>query len=326
MPVKRGDTYHMDRMILGVRYRETLGTSNYEQAREREDARVAEIRKKGCVDLGVTLRKRGFAAAAEEYFAAKKGTYADSSYAAERQWLKPLVAFFTDEPLRRIGLNRLLAYRAQRLEKVSPATVNSEIGLFKRIAHMAGIEYEIDPIPVREQVGRAMETEEKRQLIRVAESKPEWRRACLAMRLALATGMRRKELRRLRWIDVNPIKRTIVVRNGKRDASDRVIPINDVAMMVFNELEKLRDGRVQDPHDLVFPWRSFRSAWDAIREESGIQVRFHDLRHQVATELAEAGVSDATIMEILGHVSKKMLRLYSHVRMQAKREAVEGLG
>jgi Phage integrase family len=55
-------------------------------------------------------------------------------------------------------------------------------------------------------------------------------------------------------------------------------------------------------------------------------LRFHDLRHQAITELAESGASDQTIMSIAGHVSQKMLSHYSHVRLEAKRSAVQVLG
>jgi integrase len=54
--------------------------------------------------------------------------------------------------------------------------------------------------------------------------------------------------------------------------------------------------------------------------------RFHDLRHQAITELSEGGASDATIMGIAGHVSRKMLEHYSHARFELKRDALEGLG
>jgi integrase len=54
-------------------------------------------------------------------------------------------------------------------------------------------------------------------------------------------------------------------------------------------------------------------------------LRFHDLRHHAITELSEGQASDQTIMSIAGHISPKMLRLYSHVRMQAKRKALEAL-
>jgi Phage integrase family len=53
--------------------------------------------------------------------------------------------------------------------------------------------------------------------------------------------------------------------------------------------------------------------------------RFHDLRHQAITELAESKASDQTIMGIAGHVSKKMLQHYSHIRMEAKRNALDAL-
>jgi len=63
-----------------------------------------------------------------------------------------------------------------------------------------------------------------------------------------------------------------------------------------------------------------------LTEEAGLKgFRFHDLRHTAITELAEAGTSDAALMAIAGHLTREMLEHYSHVRMEAKREAVEKL-
>jgi integrase len=56
------------------------------------------------------------------------------------------------------------------------------------------------------------------------------------------------------------------------------------------------------------------------------RFRFHDLRHQSITEMAEAGIPEAAMQSVAGHLSKKMLDHYSHVRMAAKRSAVEALG
>jgi integrase len=53
--------------------------------------------------------------------------------------------------------------------------------------------------------------------------------------------------------------------------------------------------------------------------------RFHDLRHQAITELAEHGESDATLMALAGHMSRKMPEHYSHTRMAAKRAALDKL-
>jgi integrase len=54
-------------------------------------------------------------------------------------------------------------------------------------------------------------------------------------------------------------------------------------------------------------------------------LRFHDLRHQAITELAEAGASDATLMAVAGHMSRRMMEHYSHVRKVAKREMLAKL-
>jgi integrase len=71
-------------------------------------------------------------------------------------------------------------------------------------------------------------------------------------------------------------------------------------------------------------FRNARMAWKkAAAPFSGF--RFHDLRHQAITELAEGGASDATMMALAGHMSRQMLEHYSHVRMEAKRTAVDKL-
>ena len=66
--------------------------------------------------------------------------------------------------------------------------------------------------------------------------------------------------------------------------------------------------------------KSWRTAWRTLTKKAGLPgFRFHDLRHCAITQLAESGTSDSTIMAIAGHVSRRMLERYSHVRMEAKR-------
>ena len=54
-------------------------------------------------------------------------------------------------------------------------------------------------------------------------------------------------------------------------------------------------------------------------------LRFHDLRHTAITKLAETVTSEQTIMDIAGHVSRRMLEHYSHVRLEAKRRALDAI-
>jgi hypothetical protein len=41
--------------------------------------------------------------------------------------------------------------------------------------------------------------------------------------------------------------------------------------------------------------------------------------------LLEGGAPEAAVLSIAGHVSRKMMEHYSHVRMEAKRKALERL-
>ena len=71
---------------------------------------------------------------------------------------------------------------------------------------------------------------------------------------------------------------------------------------------------------------SWRTAWRTLTKKAGLPgFRFHDLRHCAITSLAESGASDSTTMAIAGHVSRRMLERYSHVRLEAKRTALETL-
>ena len=80
------------------------------------------------------------------------------------------------------------------------------------------------------------------------------------------------------------------------------------------------------PNDPTKPMMSLKKVWTAVRKVAGVTGRWHDNRHTFVTDLAESPeASDETIRDIAGHVSKQMLKHYSHIRMEAKRRAVAGL-
>ena len=55
------------------------------------------------------------------------------------------------------------------------------------------------------------------------------------------------------------------------------------------------------------------------------RLRFYDLRRLFVTELCEAGIPEAVIRELAGHIDPEMTRHYSHPRLAARRAAVEVL-
>ena len=81
----------------------------------------------------------------------------------------------------------------------------------------------------------------------------------------------------------------------------------------------------QRPFDPTRPISTLKTAWKNVKDKVGVVGRFHDTRHTLVTELAETGAGDQTIMEIAGHVSRQMLSRYSHIRMEAKRKALDAI-
>jgi len=79
------------------------------------------------------------------------------------------------------------------------------------------------------------------------------------------------------------------------------------------------------PTDPSRPTTTIKTAWENLRTKAGVSCRLHDLRHTAATKMAEAGVPESTMLSLMGHMSRAMLERYSHIRMAAKREAVESL-
>jgi integrase len=137
------------------------------------------------------------------------------------------------------------------------------------------------------------------------------------------------------------MRRVLRIRrtSTKTAAGARTIPINQDALAVLRQLRDLaqRLGGSDTEHfvfpacenghiDPTRPIRSWRTAWRSITRAAGLEgLRFHDLRHHAITELAERSSSDQTIMSIAGHVSREMLDHYSHIRLEAKRKALESL-
>jgi site-specific recombinase XerD len=133
----------------------------------------------------------------------------------------------------------------------------------------------------------------------------------------------------------------LTVGNSKTGAgTGRVIPLNETAiaaMEVHAAWYTRRFGHCRpewyvfpagkgQPNDPTRPVTTLRTAWTKVRDKAKVVGRWHDNRHTLVTELSESGAGDEVIMSIAGHVSRAMLSRYSHVRMEAKRRALDEIG
>lgn len=355
---KRNNTWHTHFVVNGQRFRMSLKTSDWREAQNKEKDLIGEAMRGKLASQATSLARQPFGVAADEYVTARKLELAKASQAKEKQLLVQLRAFFKEERLRAITPKRIHEYRTWRAaQEVGPATLNAELGILRRILKRAKLWHrladDIKPLKEPTTIGRALTEDEKAVLLKTAVLKPEWETAYLAAVLCLNTTARGCELKGLRWTDVNLFDRTMAIQTTKTAAGVRLIPLTDVACSALGRLRTRAEsfGKVE-PHHYVFatfvpkftfsgkkviayavtefdpntPMKSWRSAWRTLTDKAGLKgFRFHDLRHCAITQLAEGGASDSTIMAIAGHVSRRMLERYSHVRMEAKRNALEVL-
>jgi integrase len=193
-------------------------------------------------------------------------------------------------------------------------------------------------LPLPPSPGRPYSAEEKARMLEEAQ-KLRTPQMHAALALDLNTGLRDKELREIRWEQIDLIhKKALTVGKSKTDAgTGRVIPLNEAAIAAMEAHAAWYARRFGEckpewfvfafgsplPADPTRPITSFKTAWIKVRKKAGVKGRWHDNRHTLVTELAESGAGDEVIMSIAGHVSRAMLSRYSHVRMEAKRRALD---
>ncbi|HLK64743.1 MAG TPA: site-specific integrase [Bryobacteraceae bacterium] len=236
------------------------------------------------------------------------------------------------------------AYITKRLEEgASGRTVNMEVG---ELSRAIGKPWSVLWPKVRKQeerkdIGKALSPEEERRLLDAVTDKKRWQVAGTIIRVALLTGMRSGEITGMRWSQVDLESRIITVGKAKTSSgTGRQIPMNDdlfAVLAAHAEWFTVKFGAARPEHylfpfgkpqptDPTKPTTTMKTVWNSIRTAAKVDCRLHDLRHTALTKMAEAGTPESTMLSIAGHMSRAMLERYSHIRMAAKRQAVESLG
>ena len=228
------------------------------------------------------------------------------------------------EDLAPLDLDRL---RISLLKKKSPQTVKSAMALLKRISNFAKnkrlckeIDFKI-LLPKVTNVKTEFLTEEQLKRLLDAIEKDTNPYAGPIMLTALYTGMRKSEILRLEWSDIDFDRRFIHIR-GPKGGQDQTIPLNEAARGVFERLPRT--------HTLVFPGMhgertGLYHAIGDIKKKGGVPADFrplHGLRHHYASMLASSGQVDMYVLQkLLTHKTPTMTQRYAHLRDEALKKA-----
>jgi len=300
----------------GIRANRSKGKEPSNNAR-REQVTAAKLAEAGKMTLARLW---------DEYKSYKAGAKSiDTDKGRFQKFLMP--EFGNKEPHKiiRLDVDRL---RVKLLKNYKPQTVKHILGLLKRIINFGvgrqlcgNLNFKVETVKVDNQKTEDLNTEQLKHLLTAIDNSTDIEAANI-MRLALYTGMRRGEMFRLKWNDIDFQRGFIDIKNPKGGVSQK-IPLNKQARQVLeNHPRKAENVFVRYDGK---PFKIIGRRVNPIKQAAGIPDDFralHGLRHTYASMLASSGKVDLyTLQKLLTHKSPVMTQRYAHLRDEALKNA-----
>ena len=215
-------------------------------------------------------------------------------------------------------------YKARRMKVRAAATVYKELQVIKRLFRKAGEWGRLQTNPaaivkkprVNNNRVRFLESDEMDRLMKAV---PDWLLPYVIF--ARFTGARRGEMLRIIWTDVD-FKRGLLTFRDTKTGEDATVAINGTVRRLLES-----PPRPIDRSQKVFPlednsagWEKIKWAWRKACSEAKITgFRWHNLRHQAATDLLDQGANLNDVRDFLRHKTMNMTLRYAHL-IKSRRE------
>ncbi len=236
--------------------------------------------------------------------------------------IEPLFGKNTPEEILVLDIDRL---RLKKLKGKAPATIRNTLELLRRIINFGlkrnrcnGLTFKLEMPTVNNDATEDLDTEELERLL-IAIDEDSNIPVGQMMKMALFTGMRRGEIFKLQWKNIN-FKTEFILLKDPKGGPDQKIPINDMVRDLLNSVLKTKS-----PY--VFPGLNGGKRIDIsrasrrIRDRAGLPKSFrpmHGLRHAYGSMLASSGKVDMYVLQkLMTHKSPKMTQRYAHLRDDA---------
>jgi len=271
----------------------------------------------------------------EKYMREEAAFKAPGTYLRAQECSKNFLPLLGDLTLLEVRPAVLSSYKAKRLkEGKSLATVSKELQFIRRVFSLCKRDWQLIrqspfeffrvPVSNNQRVRYLSDSEFENLCIQC----PSWLRQIVI--LARHTGIRRGNILELTWGQVDLESRVINLektKNGQR----LTVPLTRVAFDVLSDIKKEKVVYMQCPY--VFhrggkpysPWQVSMAFKRACKRAGITNFRFHDLRHDFASNLVQRGNDVYVVQQLLGHKDGRMTQRYAHLRLENLRRAVETL-
>jgi len=220
----------------------------------------------------------------------------------------------------------VIRLRSKMLKTHAPQTVKNTLELLRRVVNFGVNARLCSPLPFKIEFPKCnnIVTEdlnpEQLQALLAAIERSKHPVAGPMMLCALFTGLRRGEMFRLKWSELDFVRGFITLTDPKGGV-DQTIPMNPRARELFETMPRLcewifpgkqdGDGNYQQRTDI-------KKAVRTIKRKAGLPEDFralHGLRHVYASMLASSGKVDMyTLQKLMTHKSTDMTQRYAHLR------------
>jgi integrase len=329
--LKRGKIWYADFYLKGKRYKKSLGTPNKTLAEKAFTKLKYEIEVQ---EAGLPfIKKTTFEAFAIRFLEWYKMQNAVSSFTDYKNLFhSTLIPYFGNNFLTDIDSHLIERYKIKRSKEIKSGTVNKELTALKTLFNRA-IDWnylnfnplsKVKKLKVAETDFRFLTLDEIEKVLANCS-----RTIYPLILTAIHAGMRRKELFRLEWQDINFDNGYITVISKENEHTKnykrRDIPLTQTLNECLKNLPKT--GKHVFVKSDGSPYVSnITKSINQIIEKSGVdRFTLHDLRHTFASQLVMDGVDLATVQKLMGHSNIKTTMIYTHLAPEHLKLAISRL-
>lgn len=163
----------------------------------------------------------------------------------------------------------------------------------------------------------------KRQMVLLQEETQVKLRDRAIVEALYATGVRISELLNVHLEDIKWDSRQIWIRKGKGNKERFVVFTHDCAERLKTYLDARKDQSqylISNGRGGSLSYAAVDRLFQGLSKELGFKVSPHTLRHTFAAHLAEKGMPQSFIQELLGHDNINSTRIYTRLMQQERKK------
>lgn len=320
----------------GKQFRRSLKTKD----RKLAERRLGELRSKvGCLRISPDA-KLNFEQAAKFWLETNKHALSSSTIKRREMYIKGLVPYFKDSPVRNITDQDCDRWVTERGAELAPETFVHELDVLKAV-----FEFALDRGLILSNPAKHIKRRKVISKQITVPSLDQFKQLIATIRLSngikdnqekakdgadlveflgysgarvgeVIGGADANEKRPLLWTDVNFERGTLFLPGTKTEAAPRTIPMSEKLRELLARLKKENNPQ---PGDRISPIKSARKCLQTACKKLGFpQFTHHDFRHFFATTCIESGVDIPTVSRWLGHKDGGALAMkrYGHLRQE----------